>query len=239
MMLAFLQTEHMLVFSRLEQMLLTGGGAGRLLCAAALGGAIGVDREYHHRPSGVRTNVLICFGAAMFTFLSPIVAGPSGNNLGQIASNIVQGIGFLGAGLVLHNRDRVSGLTSAATVWAVASIGMACGAGLYFPAIFATVLVLVVLEFVRQLEYRANLKLYSVIYEVRGADATSMTLSLLHVMDHEKRQLCDVESRPIGGLERLWFEVMGTQRAHRKLEAALRAAPAIDEVRTFRDAEDE
>jgi putative Mg2+ transporter-C (MgtC) family protein len=238
-MIDALQTEHMLVFSRIEQMLLTSGAAGRLVLAAVLGGAIGVDREYHHRPSGVRTNVLICFGAAMFTFLSPIIAGPGGNNLGQIASNIVQGIGFLGAGLILHNRDRVSGLTSAATVWAVASIGMACGGGLYFPAIFATVLVLIVLEFVRQLEYRANLKLYSVIYEVRGADSTTMTLSLLHVMDREKRQLSDVQSQPVGGMERLSFEVSGSQRSHRKLEAALRDAPAIDEVHTFRDPEDE
>ena len=119
----------------------------------------------------MRTNVLICFGAAMFTFLSPIIAGEGSANRGQIASNIVQGIGFLGAGLILHNRDRVSGLTSAATVWAVASIGMACGAGLYFPAIFATVLVLIVLEMVRLLEFRANLKLYSMTYEVRGGDA--------------------------------------------------------------------
>jgi putative Mg2+ transporter-C (MgtC) family protein len=239
MMLSFLQTEHMLVFSRLEQMLLTGGAAGRLVLAAVLGGAIGVDREYHHRPSGVRTNVLICFGAAMFTFLSPIIASPGGNNLGQIASNIVQGIGFLGAGLILHNRDRVSGLTSAATVWSVASIGMACGAGLYFPAIFATILVIVVLEFIRKLEYSANLKLYSVTYEVRGADAAIMTLSLLHVMDGEKRQLTDVQSQPVGGMERLSFDVSGSQRAHRKLEAALRSAPAIDEVRAFRDPEDE
>jgi putative Mg2+ transporter-C (MgtC) family protein len=239
MMLSFLQTEHMLVFSRLEQMLLTGGAAGRLVLAAVLGGAIGVDREYHHRPSGVRTNVLICFGAAMFTFLSPVIAGPGGNNLGQIASNIVQGIGFLGAGLILHNRDRVSGLTSAACVWSVASIGMACGAGLYFPAIFATILVIMVLEFVRQMEYRVNLKLYSVTYEVRGADAASMTLSLLRVMDREKRQLTDVQSQPVGGVERLSFEVAGSQRAHRNLEAALRAAPAIDEVHAFRDPEDE
>jgi putative Mg2+ transporter-C (MgtC) family protein len=238
-MLGLLQTGHMLVFTRVEQALLTGGAAGRLLLSAVLGGAIGVDREYHHRPSGVRTNVLICFGAAMFTFLSPIIAGPSGNNLGQIASNIVQGIGFLGAGLILHNRDRVSGLTSAATVWSVASIGMACGAGLYFPAIFATVLVLVVLEFVRQLEYRANLKLFSMIYEVRGTDTIRMTQSLLLVMDRERRQLTDVQSQPVGSLERLSFEVSGSLRAHRKLEAALRAAPNIDEVHTFRDPEDE
>src|ERR1700761_6134497 len=187
MTIALYQSGHMLAYSRLEQMLLTSGVAGRLLLAAALGCAIGIDREWHHKPSGVRTNLLICFGAAMFTFLSVIIAGEGSANRAQIASNIVQGIGFLGAGLILHNRDRVSGLTSAATVWSVASIGMACGAGLYVPAVFAAVLVLVVLEVVRQLEFRANIKLFAMTYEVRGADATAMTLALLHVMDSEKR----------------------------------------------------
>jgi|HubBroStandDraft_4_1064222.scaffolds.fasta_scaffold16137_4 putative Mg2+ transporter-C (MgtC) family protein len=239
MITTILQTGHMQAFSQLEQWLLTGGAAGRLLLAAALGCAIGIDREYHHRPSGVRTNVLICFGAAMFTFLSPIIAGPGGNNLGQIASNIVQGIGFLGAGLILHNRDRVSGLTSAATVWAVASIGMACGAGLYFPAVFATVIVLIVLELIRVLEYRANLKMYSVTYEVRGADAREMEMSLLHVMDREKRLLTDIQNQPIGGIERLFFDVTASQRGHRRLKESLAAAPNIEQVYAFRDPEDE
>jgi putative Mg2+ transporter-C (MgtC) family protein len=230
---------HMLAFSQLEQMLLTGGAAGRLLLAAGLGCAIGIDREIHHRPSGIRTNVLICFGSAMFTFLSAIIAGDGSPNRGQIASNIVQGIGFLGAGLILHNRDRVSGLTSAATVWAVASIGMACGAGLYFPAIFATVLVLIVLEMVRVLEYRANIKLYSVTYEVRGSDTEKLTLAILNAMDREKRRMEPLESQPVGNLERLSFAVSASYRAHRRLLSALEATPAIDEVHAFRDPEDE
>jgi putative Mg2+ transporter-C (MgtC) family protein len=238
-LISLYQSGHMLSFSRLEQLPLTSGAAGRLLLAAALGCAVGIDREYHHRPSGVRTNVLICFGAAMFTFLSPVIAGSSGNNLGQIASNIVQGIGFLGAGLILHNRDRVSGLTSAATVWAVASIGMACGAGLYVPAIFAAVLVLVVLELIRVLEYRVNLKLYSMTYEVRGADVERMTAALLQIMDRECRQLTDVLSQPIGPLQRLSFDVTGNRRMHQRLSAELKTLPAIDGVHSFRDPEDE
>src|SRR6201994_1890695 len=157
---------HMLSFSNLQEAVLTGGAAGRLLLAAFLGGVIGIDREYHHKPSGLRTNLLICFGAALFTFLSAVVAGEGSTNKGQIASNIVQGIGFLGAGLILRNRDRVSGLTSAATVFAVASIGMACGAGLYVPATLATATVLIVLEGVGVIEKRFNLKLYLRIYEV-------------------------------------------------------------------------
>ena len=239
MILAFFQTGRMLAYSRIEQVLLTSGVAGRLLLASALGCAIGIDREYHHRPSGVRTNVLICFGAAMFTFLSVIIAGEGSANRGQIASNIVQGIGFLGAGLILHNRDRVSGLTSAATVWAVASIGMACGAGLYVPAVFATIVVLFVLEMIRILEYSANLKLYSVTYEVRGGDASRMTIALLGVMDRENRRLENVENEPIGGIARLAFSVSANHRAHRRLQTAMAAAPGIDEVHAYRDPEDE
>src|ERR1700760_1803616 len=98
--------------------------------------------------------------------LSAVVAGEGSSNKGQIASNIVQGIGFLGAGLILHNRSRVSGLTSAATVFAVASIGMACGAGLYVPALLAAATVLIALERVGLLEKKTNLKVYMRIYEV-------------------------------------------------------------------------
>src|SRR5580698_3077709 len=214
-------------FSQFQQWVMTGGVTMRLLLAAFLGGLIGVDREYHHKPSGVRTNLLICFGAALFTFLSAIIAGENSTNKGQIASNIVQGIGFLGAGLILHNRDRVSVLTSAATVWAVASIGMACGAGLYFPAIFATVVVLVVLEMIRLLEYSANLKLYSVTYEVRGGDAELMSIAVLSVMDREKRRLDTLENQPVGSIQRLSFDVSANQRLHRRLLTELKASPAI------------
>ena len=82
------------------------------------------------RHAGVRTNLLICMGSAFFTLLSAVLAGDASPDKGRVASNIVQGIGFLGAGLILHNRSRISGLTSAASVLVVASIGMACGAGL-------------------------------------------------------------------------------------------------------------
>lgn len=230
---------RMLSFNGLEEAILTGGAAGRLLLAAFLGGVIGIDREYHHKPSGVRTNLLICFGAALFTFLSAVVAGGNSTNKGQIASNIVQGIGFLGAGLIIRNRDRVSGLTSAATVWAVASIGMACGAGLYIPAVFSAVLVLVALEGVGFLEKNANLKLYSVIYEVRGSDSDKMSLSILNAMDRAKHRLVGLEQQNIGELNRLSFNVSTTHTGHQKFLAALNATPAIDEVLTFHDPEDD
>jgi putative Mg2+ transporter-C (MgtC) family protein len=230
---------HMLSFSNPQQWHFTGGVTARLLLAAVLGGVIGIDREYHHKPSGVRTNLLICFGAALFTFLSSIIAGEGSTNKGQIASNIVQGIGFLGAGLILHNRDRVSGLTSAATVWAVASIGMACGAGLYGPALMSAVLVIMVLEIVGILEREGNLKSFAVVYEVRGVDADQIKMALVEAMDHEKRQLSEIDDYSVGEVRRLSFTVVATSRVHKRLLAAFQHSPVIGETLTFRSQEDE
>lgn len=239
MILSLQNDGHMLTFSRIQQWVVTGGVAGRLLMAAALGGAIGVDREWHHKPSGVRTNLLICFGAALFTFLSPIIAGEGSGNKAQIASNIVQGVGFLGAGLILHNRDRVSGLTSAATVWAVASIGMACGAGLYFPALYSAVLVIAVLEIVGLLETKANLKSYTMLYEARGENSTGMTLAILNAMDKENRRLDQIDNQSIAQVQRLLFSVTATRRCHSRLQASLSSSPEIEKLLSFRGTEDE
>ncbi|MFT4114147.1 MgtC/SapB family protein [Silvibacterium sp.] len=230
---------HMLSFSNPQQWHLTSGVMARLLLAAFLGGIIGVDREAHHKPSGIRTNLLICFGAALFTFLSSIVAGEGSTNKGQIASNVVQGIGFLGAGLILHNRDRISGLTSAATVWAVASIGMACGAGLYAPAVLSAVLVILTLEVVGILERSGNLKSYTVVYETRGSDDQGMRLAILNSMDHVQRRLSEVCDDSLGDVRRLSFEVAATYRIHRRLLAMLKDSPAIEQVHTFRSQEDD
>src|SRR5437870_140742 len=99
----------------------------RLIVAAILGGIIGLERELHHKPAGLRTNMFICFGAAMFTVLSDELAAGFGGDHTRIAAQIIPGIGFIGAGSILHSRGSVSGLTTAATLFVVASIGMAAG----------------------------------------------------------------------------------------------------------------
>lgn len=238
-MIVLQQPGHMLSFSNLEQVALASGVAARLLIAALFGGLIGLDRELHQKPSGIRTNLLICFAAALFTFLSPIIAGEGSSNKGQIASNIVQGIGFLGAGLILQNRYRVSGLTSAATVFAVASIGMACGAGLYVPATLATATVLIVLEGVGVIEKRFNLKLYLRIYEVRGNDASEMDRAILQAMDSEGRHLGKVERSAIGGVQRTSFTAQATTQGHTRLKKSLRECDCINEVLSFHSSEDD
>lgn len=231
--------KHALSFSELEQWGLTDTATMRLLLASALGGVIGLDREWRHKASGVRTNLLICFGAALFTYLSPLIAGELSTSKGQIASNIVQGVGFLGAGLILHNRNRISGLTSAATIFAVAAVGMACGAGLYLPATFATLLILLALEAVGALETLSNLKLQTRIYEVRGRDADGMYLGVLAAMDAEQHRLESVDRDNLAGIARLSFTVMATRRGHRRLTALLMKATGIEHVLTFRSWEDD
>src|SRR5579884_2379883 len=97
----------------------------RLLVAAVLGGFIGLERELKRRPAGLRTNMFICFGASMFTLLSSELAGAFTGDHTRIAAQIIPGIGFIGAGSILHAKNNVSGLTTAATLFVVAAIGMA------------------------------------------------------------------------------------------------------------------
>ena len=116
----------------------------RLLLAAFLGGVIGFQREMSGKEAGLRTNMLICLGSALFTVIS--LYGFAGSDPARIAAGIATGIGFIGAGVILHQTGGpVLGLTTAATIWAVAGIGMAAGAGLYIVSGVATALSLLVL----------------------------------------------------------------------------------------------
>ena len=225
-------------FDWLQQVGVLGGAVGRLVAACVLGAAVGLEREIKHKAAGVRTNLLIAMGSAFFTLLSAVLAGDSPDK-SRVASNIVQGIGFLGAGLIIHNRSRVSGLTSAASVFAVASIGMACGAGLYPTALVATVIVIASLEGVGFLERRANLKLFPLMYEARGSDQNAMLTSILKAMDKTGERLANIERDSIGALERVSFALTTTKKKHETLRGQLLAEPAINSLLTFRDPEED
>ena len=115
-----------------------------VLLAVGCGAVIGLERQLKHKPAGLRTNILICLGAAVFTIISERMAGEQ-DSITRIAAQIVTGVGFLGAGAVIQDRGGVHGLTTAATIWLVASIGMACGARFYSLAVITTVIAIVVL----------------------------------------------------------------------------------------------
>ena len=116
-----------------------------IVLAIVLGAAIGLEREISGKAAGLRTNILICLGAAVFTIISKQMATGQQDSLTRIAAQIVTGVGFLGAGAIIVDRGGVHGLTTAATIWLVASIGMACGAGFYKLAIISTFFAIAVL----------------------------------------------------------------------------------------------
>jgi len=125
----------------------------RLLTAAVLGGLLGFERERRHKSAGLRTNILIAIGSALFTLMSyELAADGPGADPGRVAAQIVTGIGFLGAGAIMRTDSGVHGLTTAATVWVNAAVGVAAGGGEYRLAVIATAVTLGVLLVLQPLE---------------------------------------------------------------------------------------
>jgi putative Mg2+ transporter-C (MgtC) family protein len=127
----------------------------RLALAALLGSILGIEREWHHRTAGLRTNTLIALGSALFTLIA-IAMAPPGTDPSRIPSTIVNGVGFLGGGAILRTNGSIHGLTTAATIWVNAAIGMAAGAGHYSLAITGTATTLIVLTVLKRIEFRMD-----------------------------------------------------------------------------------
>jgi putative Mg2+ transporter-C (MgtC) family protein len=128
----------------------------RLTVAAALGGAIGLERELRERQAGLRTHLVVCVGSALFTLVSAYAFTSPRVDPTRIAAQIVSGIGFLGAGAIIRQGLSVRGLTTAATLWLVAAIGMASGAGYYDAAVIATLGALLTLGPLRIVAFRVT-----------------------------------------------------------------------------------
>jgi putative Mg2+ transporter-C (MgtC) family protein len=126
----------------------------KILLAVLIGGSIGFEREIRRKGAGLRTITIICIGSTIFTILSNRIDGT-----GRIAANIVTGIGFLGAGVILHENNRIKGLTTAADVWVSAALGMGLGAGYYAMSLIGTAIVLIVMIFFARFEQRVDRQL--------------------------------------------------------------------------------
>jgi putative Mg2+ transporter-C (MgtC) family protein len=203
-----------------------GSSLTRLVVAALLGGLIGVEREFKHRAAGLRTNMFICFGAAMFTLLSERLAGvPS--DAARIAAQIIPGIGFIGAGSILHTRGLTTGLTTAATLFVVASVGMAAGGGLYLTAMFATVLVLLALFALGHMEETFNIKLLMTSYEVTGASVEEISNEVNRILETHRRLMKNMCSGNTDQHVRLQFDVEGCNREQKELLQQLKASNVL------------
>ena len=130
---------------------------GRLILAAILSGAIGFEREFHGRSAGFRTHILLCIGSTLIMLTSmhmfDLYDGRVVVDPGRIAAGVITGIGFLGAGTIMHFKSSIRGLTTAASLWVVAGIGLAVGSGLYFGSIITTILTIIALMIFSRLEH--------------------------------------------------------------------------------------
>lgn len=149
----------------------------KLTLAVILGGAIGLEREIKAKPAGLRTNILICVGAALLSDISVRIGMIDGTRIGdpaRLAAQIVSGIGFIGAGTIMQGGGMVTGLTSAATIWVVAAIGIAIGSGFYVEAAGSGILVMVVLAWLTRIENRVRRIRRVVQFTVRAKPSTPL-----------------------------------------------------------------
>jgi putative Mg2+ transporter-C (MgtC) family protein len=175
----------------------------RLLLAILLGALVGAERETHAKAAGLRTMIAICMGAALFTIISSRMGGP--NEATRVASNIVTGIGFLGAGVIIHAGGRVQGVTTAAAIWLVAALGMASGAGFYLIAIVSGAILLVVLQLFPPVENWIERLTYVRLYEIVFRGDLQATESLIEQIKADGLKLVDrKETRSADGLVLTW-----------------------------------
>jgi putative Mg2+ transporter-C (MgtC) family protein len=203
----------------------------RLLLAAVLGGVIGFERQLKRRPAGLRTNMLICFGAALFTVLSSELAGGFAGEKTRIASQIIPGIGFIGAGSILRARANVTGLTTAATIFVVASVGMACGGGLYLLATFSAVMIVICLAVLGSLETQFNLKSMVMLYSiVTDRSADELLDQVNAVLDERDKQMQGMRLSKLNGKKKIIFSVEGTHSEHKELLERLRQSTGLENI---------
>src|SRR3984893_18541366 len=203
----------------------------RLLFAAALGAAIGVERDLHRRPAGIRTSMFVCMATALFTILSGEL-GHMWNDSGstRIASNIVQGIGFLGAGAIIKDSAGLVGMTTAATIFVEAAIGMAVGGGLYGVAGSATVIVLFGLVVLGWCSQRLNLKARLLLFRFTAIHAENVAGEVQRLLSGMKILVQQFRVSMAGTSSIVEFEAVVSHRQQVEIVAQLSRQGVITEV---------
>lgn len=181
--------------------------------ATLLGGAIGLERELGGKPAGLRTNILICIGSALYTHISIALVG-SDTDPTRVAGQIVTGVGFIGAGTILHARGAIVGLTSAATIWVVAAIGVALGSGYYLDGIAATLVVLVVLAGLGRVEKLVERHLTRATISIHARPGPTVLEDLEGLVRRAGLEILAVSSRQENVDLVIDFDMRGSKRLH-------------------------
>ena len=203
----------------------------KLLLALVLGGLIGWERELYDKPAGFRTNTLICVGSTLFTIFSLKIGIIPGTDSARIAAQIVSGIGFLGAGAIIRRGEAVLGLTTAATIWFVASIGMGIGAGYYVISSIGTALALAILLLFRKFEKLVDrfhtTRTYHVILSAEDEAVRELNLAV------DSCGLKVLGSKQVKSDNRYIYEITlsGKRAEHTPLLEKLLKSPTVKEVR--------
>jgi putative Mg2+ transporter-C (MgtC) family protein len=201
----------------------------KLLLAVAAGALVGVEREYRDKAAGFRTLIFICAGACLFTILSAKFAPNSDPN--RIAANIVTGVGFLGAGVILRNGAKVIGLTTAATIWLVAAVGMAIGGGEYLISGVMVLIAMIVLWLLPALEYRIDDAREERKYEVVCAADYDLVETLERTFREAGLKVKNHSQVKTGEVLTSSWNVSGSPAKHKKIQKILFTHPDIRELR--------
>jgi putative Mg2+ transporter-C (MgtC) family protein len=201
----------------------------RVASAAALGGVVGLERTLRHKVAGLRTNMLICMGSALFTVIS-LEVGRETHEPTRIMAQIIPGIGFIGGGAILRSGLTVTGLTTAATMFVVAGIGMAVGAGHYWIGVGVTPLILGLLYFLGKLEYRLTTIGQAYHYTLSTSRLMEASAAINRMLDELGVRADGLSSERKGTEHSIHFTVHLDSARNRELMRRLLELDGIDDI---------
>ncbi|HEK86580.1 MAG: MgtC/SapB family protein [Candidatus Saccharicenans sp.] len=205
----------------------------KLVLAIALGGLIGIERETSQKPAGFRTNILVCIGSAIIMSLGVGFIKNSNatlDTLSRMAAGVVTGIGFLGAGTIIHARGMVIGLTTASTLWVVSALGLLIGAGYYIPAVILTAIVMATLVTFRKIE-EIYLKKHIFHYHLKFKESPDILSKLRKISFHHGIKLDRLSLKKEGEDLIISFSAIGSEEKEQDFNEALMNMGQLEEFR--------
>lgn len=210
----------------------------KVFFAVICGGLIGLEREFKNKPAGIKTNILICMGAAIYTGVSVLISSANTGSGGQygdparIAAQIVSGIGFLGGGTIIQSRGTILGLTTAATIWVVAALGVCIGIGHWDIALGCSIMVVLILVLTSVFEDKVLGRSQIFTCEIHAEDPDGKIRGLVNqALSRNELLLDDFDVEDKGGMCNLRVSYNGHRTDHKKFMLELWSTPGIKEVR--------
>ena len=205
----------------------------KLILAVALGGLIGIERESSQKPAGFRTNILICVGATMMMILAGLIfenkEGPSGDVI-RMAAGVITGIGFIGAGSIIQARGMITGLTTAATLWTVAVLGLVIGSGYYIISLIYTVIIILTLITFRHFEDRRLTKSHFH-YQLKSKYSRETLNRLKKMALHEGIKFKEISQKKEGNFAIISFSFPASEEKEQKFNHSLSNLEEILEIK--------